>query len=167
MDRRNLFQIVGAAAAAEPLEAFQRAVPYSPKFFRPDEAFAVDRLADIIIPKDAKSGGAAEAGVIKYIDLMVHYGEPAQQKAWRDGIAGVEADAKKRFGKSFQAITRPQQEQILAAMAVKENEGFFATLKRLTVEAYHYSSLHWKQNMGRGMSVAQAQFPGCTHKTHG
>ncbi len=173
MDRRNLFQIVGAAAAATPLDAMQRAVPYVPKFFQRDEAFTVERLADIIIPKDERSGGAAEAGVIRYIDLVLHYGEAEQQRSWRAAIAAVESDAKKRYGKPFRQLARDQQEQILAAMAAEEGTRsdvlgrFFVNLKRLTVEAYHYSSLHWKQNIGRGLSVAQSEFPGCGHKSHG
>ncbi|MBI4907678.1 MAG: gluconate 2-dehydrogenase subunit 3 family protein [Acidobacteria bacterium] len=172
MDRRNLFQIVGATAAAGPVEAMQRALPYVPKFFNGDEAFLVERLADIIIPKDAKSGGAADAGVIKYIDLVVHYGEAGQQQAWRNAIAAVETDAKKRFGNGFRRISREQQEEILAAMARDEDQRtdvlgrFFVNLKRLTVEAYHCSSLHWKQNLGRGLSVARSEFPGCEHKSH-
>lgn len=172
MDRRNLFRIIGATAAAEPLEAFQRAIPYSPKFFTPEEAFTAQRVADILIPADSKSGGAEAAGVIKYMDLTVHYGGNGVQQTWRRGIGAVEKDAKDRFGKSFRQLDRSQQEKIVAAMA--ENEGkrndalgrFFLTAKRLTMEAYHFSSLHWKQYMGRGMHSALSEFPGCKHKDH-
>lgn len=163
MDRRNLFQILGATALAEVAPA----APFTVQFFKGGEAGVVERLADIILPPDGASPGAQEAGVLRFLDLVLHYGDAAQQQAWRSGLAAVEAAAQQRFGQGFGKLDRAKQEQIVAQMA--ENEGrrsdalglFFVPLKRLTIEAYHYSAVHWKKNMGRGMNVAAAKFPGC------
>lgn len=160
MERRNLFPILGMAA-------FQPQTPFLPKFLTPAEAQAVTRLSEIILP------GCEAAGAIRYIDLVLHYGEPAAQQTFRRGLAAVETDAKKRFSKTFASLSRVQQEQLVAAMA--ENEGarrddpgrFFVQLKRMAIEAYHYSAYHWKQDLGRDVNVALAEFPACQHKNHG
>lgn len=167
MERRNLFRILGATGLSEVAKAVP-APPYAPKFFTPVEAAAVERLADIILPADAESPGAQEAGVLRYIDLIVQYGDAAQKQAWRSGLQAVSAEATRRFRQPFEKLTRAQQEQIVAGMA--ENEGkrtdpvgeFFVPLKRLTVEAYHYSAAFWKKRFQRDMNVALAKFDGCS-----
>ncbi|MBS1829355.1 MAG: gluconate 2-dehydrogenase subunit 3 family protein [Acidobacteria bacterium] len=159
MERRELFPILGMAA-------FQPNAPFLPKFFTPAEAQAVVRLGDIILP------GAEQAGAVRYIDLVLKYGEPGQQQAFRRGLAAVEGDAKKRFSKPFASLTREQQDQIVAAMATNEGARkdelgvFFTLAKRLVIEAYHYSAHHWKQDLGRDLNVALSEFPACTHKNH-
>lgn len=159
MERRELFPILGMAA-------FQPNAPFLPKFLTPAEAQAVVRLSDIILP------GAEQAGAVRYIDLVLQYGEPAQQQAFRRGLAAVDGDAKKRFAKGFASLTREQQDQMVAAMAAnegarKDEPGLFFTLaKRLVIEAYHYSAYHWKQDIGRDLNVALSEFPACTHKNH-
>lgn len=159
MERRELFTILGAAA----LEA---QVPFTPKFFTPAEAQTVSRLSEIIMP------GAEQAGAIRYIDLVLKYGEAPAQRSFQQGVAAVEADAHKRFSKAFAALSRDQQDQIVAAMAANEGARtdalgrFFVTLKRTVIEAYHYSAHHWKKDIGRDLNVALSEFPACNHKGH-
>ena len=159
MERRELFPILGMAA-------FQPNAPFLPKFLTPAEAQVVVRLGDIILP------GAEQAGAVRYIDLVLKYGEQVQQQSFRRGLASVEGDSKQRFGKPVTALTREQQHQLVAAMAANEGERtdepgrFFTALKRLVIEAYHYSAHHWKQDIGRDLNVALSEFPACTHKNH-
>lgn len=159
MERREVFPILGMAA-------FQPNAPFLPKFFTPAEAHVTVRLGEIILP------GAEQAGTVRYIDLVLQYGEAAQQQAFRRGLAAVEADAKKRFAKPFASLSRAQQDEIVAAMAVNEGARtdelgrFFTLLKRLTIEAYHYSAYHWRQDIGRDVNVALSEFPACNHKNH-
>ncbi|HUQ94976.1 MAG TPA: gluconate 2-dehydrogenase subunit 3 family protein [Bryobacteraceae bacterium] len=163
MDRRKLVQILGASAMAASAQTALR-------FFNPAEAATLDRLAEIIIPADGPSPGAHEAGAIRYIDLVVRYSDTAQQQFWRRGLTAVESEARTRFDRGFTSLSAAQQDQVVAAMA--ENEGrrqdemgrFFAVLKRLVVEAYHYSAVHWKRNVGREMNLSLTEFPGCTHE---
>ncbi len=159
MERRELFPILGMAA-------FQPNAPFIPKFLTPAEAQSTTRLGDIILP------GAEQAGAVRYIDLVLKYGEPAAQQSFRRGLAAVEADAKKRFSKPFASLTREQQDQLAAAMAANEGARtdelgrFFTLIKRLVIEAYHYSAHHWKQDLGRDLNVALSEFPACTHPNH-
>ncbi len=159
MERRDLFPILGMAA-------FQPQAPFLPKFFTPAEAQAIVRLGDIILP------GAEQAGAVRYIDLVLKYGDAPSQQALRRGIAAVETDAKKRFAKTFAALTREQQDQLVAAMAANEGSRtdelgrFFTQFKRLVIEAYHYSAHHWRKDIGREVNVALTEFPACNHKNH-
>jgi len=167
MERRNLFRILGATTLSKAAEAVPPP-PYVAKFLKPDQAAAVTRLADILLPADGQSPGAEEAGVIRYIDLMLQYAEVREQSAWRTGLDAVEAEAQRGYRKAFGQLTRSQQEAVVATMAKDEGQrtdplgAFFVPLKRLAVEAYHYSEAHWKKNMGRGLTVALAKFPDCT-----
>src|SRR5213593_1799174 len=42
--------------------------PYKPKFFTEHEWKTANLLADMIIPRDDRSGSASEAGAVEYID---------------------------------------------------------------------------------------------------
>jgi len=165
MERRELFLILGASAVAQGQS-------YTPKFLTTGEAAALDHFTEILIPADGNSPGARAAQVIRYIDLMLMYGEEVMQRSWRSGIAAVEAESRSRYQRGFAALSRAQQEQIVAAMARNEGQrndplgSFFVASKRLTVEAYHYSAIHWQKNMGRGLNVALPEFKGCTHPEH-
>ena len=83
LSRRAALEILGAAPVAAamawtPVEAEQAttrasaaraqaattAARFKPKFFTPHEYATVTMLADIIIPKDERSGSASEAGVV-------------------------------------------------------------------------------------------------------
>ena len=160
MERREVFHILGAAA-------FQPQLPYLPKFLTPAEALTVTQLGEIIIP------GSKKAGIIRYIDLILKYGDEAQRRDWRQGIASVEDLSKQKFSREFAKLTAGEQDQIVASIA--ENEGrrtdspgrFFVSCKRLAVEAWHYSELHWREDMKRGTTVAKANFAGCNHTNHG
>ncbi len=168
MERRELFKILGATSLAAPALS----APYQPKFFSTAEASVAERLADIILPSDASSPGAAEAGVLRYIDIVLHYASPEQKQRWKKGLAAVEADAQRRFSKPFLDCDRASQEQVLASMA--ENEGrrqdesgrFFEALKRLSVEAYHFSPANWQKNVRYAGHKPISEFPGCRHPNH-
>jgi hypothetical protein len=179
MERRELFKILGATAVADRAGAFQHqhsppeaSSAFTPKFFTAEESFVVDRLADIIIPTDEHSPGAHDAGVIRYIDLVVHYGDEQGKKQWRDWIDAIEEEAKERFSMRFAGCTRDQQEKIVADMA--ENEGkpsdrlglFFARLKRLTVDGYYCSPVGLSKEMRYKGNTAVGEFPGCNHPEH-
>jgi hypothetical protein len=69
-DRRDALKILTASVLAGPplLTAAQTGKPL---YFTKDEFALLDRLTEIIIPRDAHSPGAHEAGVAAFIDRMV------------------------------------------------------------------------------------------------
>ena len=104
-DRRTILRILGAAPAvaaftwtdAEAQQAHTHAqtaqttaqktgTAYKPKFFNAHEWATIAMLADMIIPKDDRSGSATDAGVPEFIDFMMA-DQPTRQTAMRGGLA--------------------------------------------------------------------------------
>ena len=134
--RRNALKIIGATPVAAGIgltdatatpEAHQqhgsaaaragaKKAPYKPKFFTPHEWATVALLADIVIPKDEKSGSATEAGVPEFIDFML-IDKPEGQVPMRGGLRWLDAESTSRFGKRFREVTDVQRTEILDDIA--------------------------------------------------
>jgi gluconate 2-dehydrogenase gamma chain len=179
MDRRELFKILAATAAASPAsgqhphgaESLDLA-SYKPRFFTAAEYEMLDRLCEIIIPADARSPGAQKAQVRFFIDVMVQFGDAQNQERWRAGLKAVDGAARTSFGKAFAGCSSKQQDAIVARMARNEGaptnelERFFAPLKRLTVDGYHLSDVGAREGLGYKGDVSLTEFPGCDHPEH-
>ena len=178
MERRELFRILAATAAASQASAQHQhgaaldLSSYKPRFFSKAEYDSLDRLCEIIIPADGPSPGASQAQVRFFIDVMVHYGDPQIQQRWRAGLKAVESAAQAAFGKPFVEGSPAQQDEIVARMARNEGapktelERFFAPLKRMTIDGYHLSDQGSHQGLGYKGDVSLTEFPGCTHPEH-
>ena len=98
------------------LNSATRGVQYVPRFFAAQEFRAVRILADMVIPRDEKSGNASDAGVPEFMDFMM-MDRPKDQTWMRPGLAWLDAQSSTRFGKPFADATDPQREQILNDIA--------------------------------------------------
>ncbi len=134
--RRNALKIIGATPVAAGIgltdatatpEAHQqhgaaaaragaKKAPYKPKFFSAHEWATVALLADIVIPRDEKSGSATEAGVPEFIDFML-IDKPEGQVPMRGGLRWLDAESTSRFGKRFREVTDAQRTEILDDIA--------------------------------------------------
>jgi gluconate 2-dehydrogenase gamma chain len=133
--RRRVLQILGATPAVAALafteaEAEQAATQaqaarrtaaatgtaYKPKFFTPSEYATVVVLADLIIPKDARSGSASDAGAPEFVDHIVSV-QKERQVAARGGLAWLDTESRKRFEKTFVQATDAQRRLILDDIA--------------------------------------------------
>ena len=90
--------------------------PFAPKFFTAAEYRTAGILSDMIIPRDEGSGSATDAGVPEFMDFIM-IDRPNNQKWMRDGLAWLNAQSTKRFGKAFAGATEQQREQILNDIA--------------------------------------------------
>jgi len=144
MKRRQVLQILGttpaaalalrsiadaeeqtpAPAAAKPATAKPGAAaakgPHKPKFFTAHEYATITLLADIIIPKDDRSGSASDAGVPEYMDYSLaetFADQPERQTAMRGGLQWLDRESRKRFQKNFVDITGTQRTEILDDIA--------------------------------------------------
>ena len=145
-----------AAHAHDVVEAEELAVqqgrqpaPYAPKHFTADEYRLVRLLVDYVIPRDARSGSATQAGVPQFMDFML--GENAGMRTWmRDGLSWVNAECRRRFNQGFISCTEPQRKALLDAIAcpakalAEDGPGveFFNRFRNLT------SSGFWTSRMG-------------------
>ncbi|MDP9201052.1 MAG: gluconate 2-dehydrogenase subunit 3 family protein [Gemmatimonadota bacterium] len=122
---------------------------YAPKFFTAAEFRTARILADMIIPRDERSGNASEAGVPEFMDFMM-IDRPNNQKWMRAGLEWLDAQSKTKFSKPFADVTETQREQILndiawparAPAAMADGVGFFNRFRDLT------SSGFWSSRIG-------------------
>jgi gluconate 2-dehydrogenase gamma chain len=172
IDRRRVLQLLGSAPLAagfvwtetEVLEAqrrtqqARRAAPgYKPSFFTAQEYRTVTLLAEIIIPKDERSGGAGEAGVPEFIDFMM-VDQPRRQVPMRGGLAWLDQECNSRYDKSFVAATDVQQREVLDEISGLEPRrpdqshgvAFFRSFRDLVATGF------WTSKIG----IADLQFTG-------
>lgn len=124
------------------------------------ELSLLDTLAELIIPADAHSPGAHEAGVAADLDewlgILAKAPDDARKKpaAFREGLRAIDAMAKKAHRKNFVACTHEQQTGILTELATAEQkpntlaEKFFVECKRLVAHSYYTSEIGIHQEMG-------------------
>ena len=105
-----------AAASAQAARAAATAKPFVPKFFTANEFKLVRMLADIIIPKDERSGSATDAGVPEFMDFMM-IDQPARQVAMRGGLAWLDVECQQRFDKTFLNCAEAERTAVLDDIA--------------------------------------------------
>ena len=103
-------------ASARAREALARGTPYEPKQFTAHEWDTVRVLVDLIIPKDARSGSATEAGVPEFMDFMLG-DTPDLQTPVRGGLAWLDHECDDRYSKTFVGCTAAERSTVLDAIA--------------------------------------------------
>jgi gluconate 2-dehydrogenase gamma chain len=166
MQRRDVLKALGAAPLAagfswsdsEAGEALQRATaarqtatpsaPYKPVFFNEHEYETVRVLADLIIPRDERSGSASDAGVPEFIDFIVG-DQPARQTAMRGGLAWLDYESVTRFDKRFIECAPAEQTAVLDDIAwpdrarpeMARGVAFFNSFRDLTAAGFYTSRM--------------------------
>src|SRR5882672_1751673 len=103
-------------AATLAREAITAKTRFAPAFFTPHEWDTVRVLADLVIPRDERSGSATDAGVPEYMDFMMT-DRPDGQIAMRGGLAWLDNEAYERSGKTFLTSTEAERTAILDDIA--------------------------------------------------
>src|SRR3982751_6015002 len=109
MDRRTVLMCLTGSVLPGRVQAMQHGVhtiqqkvsDYKLQFFTPDQNQLVDALADTIIPADEHSGGAHDARVSLYIDLVIANSDDAEQVLWKSGIEAFDRNIREKRGKGF------------------------------------------------------------------
>lgn len=138
-----------AAAAAQTVRAAAPAKPFVPKFFTASEFRVVRTLADIIIPKDERSGSATDAGVPEFMDFMM-IDQPTRQVAMRGGLAWLDVECQQRFDKTFLDCSEAERTGVLDDIAwpsrakpeFAHGVAFFNNFRDLTATGF------WTTRMG-------------------
>ncbi len=94
LNRRDLFKAL-TAAAFTTLQ-LPAAEPNAPLFFTKEQFALLDTLTELIIPTDAHSPGAHQAGVAAFIDRTVAESfRPEDKTSWRNGLAAIDELSRK------------------------------------------------------------------------
>jgi hypothetical protein len=91
---------------------------YAPRFFTAHEFDTVRVLADMILPRDERSGSATEVGVPEFIDFIMQDGpempeESRRQTAMRGGLAWLDLECQGRYDRTFLACTERERHAVL------------------------------------------------------
>jgi gluconate 2-dehydrogenase subunit 3-like protein len=133
MDRRDALKALGAGLVAgyglpSPAWArFRRAMAagqYTWAFFSAAEVETMRVLADLVIPRDERSGSATEAGCVEYADFVLNESGDRTKTTWHDGLAWLDAESARRFGGArFKDATTEQRSQLLDTIAYPARVG--------------------------------------------
>ena len=120
-----------AAAQEHAHEAAAGAVPSAFEFFDQTSAADIAAIAGQIIPS-TDGPGAAEAGVVFFIDRALTTFDKDKQDAYRKGIADLRAIARKMFPKSATIAALSDEQQLKFVRAIEKSE-FFEVIRVHTV----------------------------------
>ena len=207
VDRRSALKAMAAAAAVPVLGTFEigeeqmlrareaaetavvaemQGTQYTPKFFTRHEYQTVRTLVDYIIPRDARSGSATDAGVPQYMDFVLADQTPppgppnptprfyvaptASQISVRGGLAWLDNECANRFGAgtTFLRATDAQRRQVLDDIAwpakakpeLSHGVAFFTRMRDMTASGF-YSSKMGIQDLRYMGNVPMAKWDGC------
>lgn len=129
-------------------EAIRDAKIAKEKFLTVAELATIKVLVDIIIPADATSASASQAGVVEFIDFIVK-DMPQHQTPLRGGLRWLEKESITRFGKGFTLATKAQQIQIIDDIAYPQKAkpihsqgvAFFNMMRNLTASGFYTSKI--------------------------
>jgi gluconate 2-dehydrogenase gamma chain len=140
---------------------------FAPKFFTAAEYRTVRLLADMIIPRDERSGNASDAGVPEFMDFWMT-DRPTNQQWMRDGLKWLDTESTTRFGKPFVGATVSQRESLLndiawpakASASVANGVQFFNRFRDLTSSGFWTSRIGVKDLEYRGNTFVP-KWDGC------
>ncbi|HEX7051849.1 MAG TPA: gluconate 2-dehydrogenase subunit 3 family protein [Longimicrobiales bacterium] len=185
ISRRQVLELMAAVPLAAALETTpagaERAVrvmrqaaeerrrggKYAPAFFTPHEWQTVRLLADLIIPRDERSGSATDAGVPEFMDFMM-MDRPRLQTRMRGGLRWLDNECRRRFGQAFVDATPEQQTAILddiawpdrAPAALSQGVAFFNFFRDMTASGFFSSKMGVEDLQYTGNTVVP-EWTGC------
>ena len=164
-----------AAGAQQPKQAEHG--PGTPPQAAPKRAFftaaewrTVGVLADDIIPGDARSGSATQAGVPAFIDYHLSVPESSEDTrvAIRGGLAWLNTESRTRFRRNYATLSQAQRNQILDDIAwpkrakpeFSHGVAFFNRMRDLVGMGFFSSAMGWKDLRYEG-NVFNPDWQGC------
>lgn len=119
------------------------------KYFTDHEMATITILADIIIPKDEKSGSASDAKVPAFIEFIVK-DIPSHKLPMRGGLKWVDMYCLNNYGNAFTGCTHIQQIELIEQIAypgkakpeMAQGVAFFNRMRDLTASGF------WTTEMG-------------------
>lgn len=117
-------------------------------FFTPHEMATITVLADIIIPKDEKSGSASDAKVPEFIEFIAK-DLPEHQLPLRGGLRWLDLQCATRYGQPFVSCAAPQQLEMVTKIAYPKRTTrdllpgvtFFNRMRDLTATGFFTSKM--------------------------
>jgi hypothetical protein len=142
---------------------------YAPKFFTAQQYKTLRTLCETILPADADSGGAIEAGAPEFVDLLTSE-NPEYQLKLGGGLMWLDSVCADRYGSAYVDCAAQQQKEVLDLIAYRRNSEadanlsygveFFSLLRNFTADGFFTSEIGIKYLRYIGNTFL-AEFPGC------
>jgi hypothetical protein len=156
-------QMIAAEKAASPAKG------YTPKFFSAHDYKTLQALCQTIMPADADSPGAIEAGAPEFIDLLTSENKE-YQVTLGGGLMWLDGTCTDRYGKVYLECAPEQQKEMLDKVAYRKNAmsdaslnqgvAFFSFLRNMTADGFFTSQVGFKY-LGYIGNTFLKEFPGC------
>jgi len=158
-----------AHAVIQAEKSKDKAAEYKPKFFDAHQYKTLALLCETILPADADSGGAIEAGAPEFIDLLTSENTEYQTRLV-GGLIWLDSVCSGRYGKAYLDCAPQQQTEMLDLMAYRKNGArdeslitgveFFSFLRNFTADGFFTSKIGIKY-LGYKGNTYLTEFPGC------
>ncbi|MDB5288455.1 MAG: gluconate 2-dehydrogenase subunit 3 family protein [Mucilaginibacter sp.] len=120
-------------------------------YFTEHEMATITVLADIIIPKDEKSGSASDAKVPDFIEFIVK-DIPNHKLPMRGGLKWIDMYCLNNYGKAFIACSHAQQIELIDQIAypfkakpeMQQGVAFFNRMRDLTASGFYSTEMGTK-----------------------
>jgi gluconate 2-dehydrogenase gamma chain len=120
-------------------------------YFTEHEMATITVLADIIIPKDEKSGNASDAKVPDFIEFIVK-DIPSHKLPMRGGLKWIDMYCLNHYGKAFIACSHAQQIELIDQIAypykakaeMQPGVAFFNRMRDLTASGFYSTEMGTK-----------------------
>jgi gluconate 2-dehydrogenase gamma chain len=167
LTRRRFIQLTASVAAAGPvISCTQATSPW--RFLTPDEARTLEAICGQIVPTD-QDPGAKEANVVNFIDRQLVGYLQRHQKAYREGLAGVDQTSLALRGARFAELIPEKQLAVLLALEKGEAAGeiwkrrsarsFFALVVNHTMQGYYGDPRHGGNRNGASWRMLGLPYP--------
>ncbi len=143
---------------------------YKPKFFTAHEWRTVRVLADLIIPKDERSGSATDAKAPEFMDFMLAEGDTseASRVSMRGGLAWLDHEMRQRFRRDVLGATDAQRRAVLDDIAWPKKAkpeyapgvAWFSRFRSNVGSAFFSSAVGWQDLRYMG-NVFNPNWNGC------
>jgi hypothetical protein len=88
----------------------------APKYFSATQYAALRHLSDVLMPAINETPGALDARVPEFLDWLISQSPQDRQQLYRVGLDQLNAQAKKRFNRSFAEVDASQAAELLAPL---------------------------------------------------
>jgi gluconate 2-dehydrogenase gamma chain len=167
LSRRKFIQIAVSAAAAAPAISCSKATnPW--RFLTVEEAQTLEALCGQIVPAD-QDPGAVQAGAVNYIDRQLVGHLKRHQKAYREGLVGVDQSSLALGGGKFRELSAEKQLAVLQALEKGEAPGevwkrrsskaFLALLVDHTMQGFYGDPRHGGNRDGVSWKMLDVPYP--------
>jgi hypothetical protein len=132
----------------QPFEIERDKKLHAEKYFTLHEMATITVLADIIIPRDARSGSASDAKVPDFIEFIVK-DIPDHKVPMRGGLQWLDMQCLDQYNKRFIECSHSQQMEMVTAIAypkktkpeMKQGVAFFNRMRDLTASGFFTSKI--------------------------